>query len=193
MLLTAYVIYDGTTSRYVGDNNPTIQINCERLNAFSPRPVWLRRELAPGDGTAIIYTPTFFVSSVELADVNTLQGFWIEQDGKSAIIDIPTAATLVAGCDACCDDAPIALTRFYTSGIPSFTPLTSNTFCITRSDDGTTISHGAVALDYIGQIFGNPIRTSWVSGVSKYQVTSFYTLTQIVKRGTDTIASGVCS
>lgn len=192
MLLTAYVIYDGTTSRYVGDQNPTIQLNCERLNAFSPQPVWLVRQLAPGDGTEMIYTPTFGPSSAELLDPNTLQGFWIIQDGKSAMIDIPNANTLTTSCDGCCGQNPV-LTRFYTGGIPSFNPLVQNTYCITRTDDGSTIAHGKIALDYMTQIISNPIRTSWVSGVSKYQIVSFYPSTTNFKIvGTDTIAAGGC-
>lgn len=193
MLVTAYVLYDGTTSRYVGDANGTIQINCERLQAYSPRPVWLKRELAPGDGSQMIYTPTFQPTSAELLDANILQGFWIEQDGKDAMIDIASANALILACDACCGAGSDIVTRFYTGGTPAFTALVANNFCITRSDDGTTAAHGKVALDYMTQIFSNPIRTYWFSGTSRYQVQSFYTLAQLKIVGTDVIVSGICA
>jgi hypothetical protein len=190
MLVTAYVIYDGTTSRYVGDQNSTVQINCERLQAYSPRPVWLLRYLAPGDGTDILYQPTFSVTSAQLLDTNTLQGFWIEVDGKDIIIDVQNSTVFSTACNACCGSNPI-IARFYTNGIASFVPLTGNTFCITRSDAGDTAAHSQVALDYMTNIYSNPIRTYWFSGTSRYQVQSFYTTLNPV--GTDTVASGTCA
>lgn len=190
-LVNAYVIYDGTTSTYVGDQGVTISINCERLQAFSPRPVWLKRMLAPGDGTTIIYEPTFAPSSIELLDANTLAGFWIEQDGKDAMIDVTTQAAFQTACDACCGTVPIIIANLYAGNASAFTPLTLNSFCIFRLDDGSTQAHGQIALDYLTNIIGPVKMTSHITGVSHFSVTSFYsTLTPI---GGDVITSGACS
>lgn len=190
--VNAYVIYDGTAHRYVGDQNTTITINCDRLNAFSPRRVWLLRELAPGDGTTIIYTSTFSPTSMQVLDSNTLQGYWIEQDGKDAMIDISVLASLTDACNACCGSVPTVATRYYTTGIPSFNPLTLNTFCILRLDDGTAQSHGNIALDYLTQIVGGAILISHITGTSHYQIKSFYSLSQLKPIGGDIINSGAC-
>lgn len=194
-IVNAYVIYDGTAHRYVGGENSTIAINCDRLNAFAPRRVWLLRELAPGDGTTIIYTPTFFPTSQQVLDSNTLQGYWIEQDGKDAMIDIATASSLTDACNACCGSVPTVATRFYTSGIPSFSPLTLNTFCLQRLDDGSAQAHGNIALDYLTNIVGGALLRSHITGTSHYQISSYYTLSQMQKVlvGGDVIASGSCA
>lgn len=189
--VNAYVIYDGTAHRYVGDQNTTITINCDRLNAFSPRRVWLLRELAPGDGTTIIYTPTFFPTSPQVLDANTLQGWWIEQDGKDAMIDINADTDLITACNACCGSVPTFVTRFYTSGIPSFNPLTLNTFCIYRLDDGSATAHGQIALDYLTNIVGGALLRSHVTGTSLYQVSSYYTTLTAI--GSDVVHNGICS
>ena len=189
--VNAYVIYDGTGHRYVGGENQTITINCDRLNAFSPRRVWLLRELAPGDGTTIIYTPTFYPTSPQVLDANTLQGWWIEQDGKDAMIDIASASGLVDACNACCDTVPTIVTRFYTTGVPSFNPLTLNSFCILRLDDGTTTAHGNIALDYLTNIVGGAILKSHITGLSHYTVQSFFTT--LTPYGSDIVTAGACS
>jgi hypothetical protein len=192
-LVNAYVIYDGTTSTYVGDQNVVISINCERLQAYSPRPVWLKRFLAPGDGTTIIYEPTFAPSSIELLDANTLPGFWIEQDGKDTMIDVTTQAAFQTACDACCGTVPAIIANLYAGAAPAFTPLTLNSFCIFRLDDGSTQAHGQIALDYLTNIFaGSGVKmTSHITGVSHYSVTSYYTTLSALPG--DVITNGACS
>jgi hypothetical protein len=190
-LVNAYVIYDGTTDNYVGDQNVTISINCDRLVAYSPRPVWLLRQLAPGDGTTIVYTLTFAPSSVQLLDVNTLVGFMIEADGKDTMIDVTTVAAFQSACDACCGTVPPIIANNYAGNAPAFTPLTLNAFCIQRLDNGTTQAIGQIALDYMTNILGGAIMKSHITGVSHYNVSSFYTT--ITPVGGDVITAGACA
>lgn len=187
-LVNAYAIYDGTTSTYVGDQGVTISIDCDRLQAYSPRPVWLKRMLAPGDGTTIIYEATFSPTSIELLDANTLSGFWIEQDGKDTMIDVTTQAAFQTACNACCGTVPTIIANVYGGAAPAFTPLTLNSFCMSRLDDGSTQAHGQVALDYLTNILPPVKLVSHITGTSHYTLTSFYTtLTPI---GGDVIVAG---
>src|ERR1700743_24107 len=191
MLINAWVIYDGTTNTYVGSEGIQISINCERLQAYSPRPVWLKRTLSPGDGTTIIYEPTFAPTSIELLDVNTIPGFWIEQDGKDTMVDATTIAAFQATCDACCGSVPSVVPNIYGGNAPTFTPVTLNTFCVFRLDDGGVNSISQFSLDYQNQILGGTVlHKSHITGVSHYQCQSFYTtLTPVLG---DVITSGAC-
>lgn len=191
MLIQAVVIYDGTTHTFVGDQQVIATINCDRVQAYSPRPVWLKREQAPGDPTKIIYTPTFAPSSVEVLDSNILQGFWVEVDGKDLMVDAVSANAFQTACDACCGAVPALVTQLYSSGVPAFTPLTLNSFCIARLDDGTVNAHNQIALDYLTRIIGNPKLVSNLTGTSHYSVQSYYTT--ITPIGNDIIANGACS
>jgi hypothetical protein len=192
-LVNAYAIYDGTTSTYVGDQNVTITVNCERLQAYSPRPVWLLRFLSPGDGTNIVYEVTFWPTSAQLLDANTLPGFWIEQDGKDTMVDVTTQAAFIAACDACCGTVPPIIANLYAGNAPAFTPLTLNTFCLFRLDDGSTQAHGQIALDYLTNIFaGVGVKmVSHITGVSHYQISSYYTTLSPIPG--DVITNGACS
>lgn len=193
-LVNAYVIYDGTTNRFVGDDYVTISINCDRLNSFSPRPVWLKRFLAPGDGTTILYEPTFSPTSDELLDSNILQGFWIEQDGQDVMIDVTTQAAFQTACDACCGTVPTIIASLYNGNVPDFSLLTLNSFCIYRLDDGSAGAHDDFAWDYTGKYIGTAQLRSNFSNTSHYTIKSFYTLAQMkaLLVGTDTIYAGVC-
>lgn len=193
-LVNAYVIYNGTTNEFVGDNGVTISINCERLNAFSPRPVWLKRQLAPGDGTVILYEPTFTPTSDELLDANILQGFWIEQDGLNVMIDVTTQAAFQAACDACCGAVPAIIANNYAGNTTDYVALTLNSFCIYRFDDGSAGAHDAFAWDYTGNYVGTAKIRSNLSNTTHYTIQSYWTLLQWQKilLGTDTIYAGVC-
>ncbi len=192
MLVNAYVIYDGTTNTYVGGDGIQISINCERLQAFSPRPVWLKRTLAPGDGTIIIYEPTFAPTSAELLDTNTLPGFWIEQDDKDVMVDVTTQAAFQAACDACCGTVPTIIANNYGGFAPAFTPPTLASFCIFRLDNGDVNSMSQVSLDYLDQILGGTLQMkSHITGVSHYGCQSFYTT--ITPIGSDVITAGACA
>jgi hypothetical protein len=196
-IVSAYAIFDGTTATYVGDANETVQINCERVNAFSPRPVWLTRYLAPGQGVYILYQPTFDVNQVSadngatFYDDNTLQGFWIEVDGKDVMIDAADAAAFVEACDTCCDDQPVTVTRFYTSGITAFVTPTTSIFCIARADNGSVAAHEAVSTDYLTQYIGNVRLRVSTGTLSHYQIVSYSSTIKTI--GTDTVAAGACS
>lgn len=192
MLVNAYVIYDGTTSTYNGDTGTQISINCERLQAFSPRPVWLLRRLFPGDGTTIEYVVTFAPTSVELLDANTLSGFWIEQDDKDVMVDVTTLSAFQAACDACCGTVPTIIANQYGGFAPAFTPLTLNSFCIQRLDAGTINAIEQASLDYSNQILGDSLVVkSHITGVSHYSVSTFNAT--VVARGSDVVTAGLCA
>jgi len=196
-LVNAYVLYQATTNIYVGNDvpSPTVSINCERLQAYSPRPVWLLRMLAPGDGTVILYEPTFNPTSEELLDSNTLQGMFIIQDDQSIVIDVTTVAAFQAACDACCGDVPTIIANNYGGTPTPFTPLTLNTFCIYRFDDGSAGAHDAFADSYVGNFIGNAVLRSNFSNVSHYTITTYWSLDAFTKLlvGSDTIYTGACS
>lgn len=193
-LVSAYVIYNGHSNSYV-DDGTVITLNCDRLQAFTPRPVWLQRVLAPGDGTLITYQPTFVVNSTDLTQygTNLIQGFWVEQDGMGMMVDVADINTIRSACNQCCDDDPaVPLARFYASGITAFTNPVEATYCITVLDDGSITAHQNAAMKYAGQYVGNFRAISNISGVSRYRVTSYVGWPPIAQ-GTDVVILGTCS
>lgn len=197
-LVNAYVLYDGKSGIYVGNQTPTpiISLNCERLQAYSPRPVWLKRLLAPGDGTVWLYEPTFNPTSDELLDTNILQGLWIEQDSSDVMIDVTTVAVFQAACDACCGAVPALMTSTYSGNPPAVTGPTLNTFCIYRVDDGSAGAHDDFAADYVGQFVGIAQLRSNFSQLSHYTIQSYWSLAQMqaLMQNTDVVNnSGVCA
>jgi len=197
-LINAYVLYNGTTGIYVGNDTPApmISINCERLQAFSPRPVWLKRQLAPGDGTVILYEPTFAPTSADLLDSNTLQGYWIEQDQQDVMVDVATLAAFQSACDACCGTVPAVVTGTYNGNVPAFTPPSLNTFCIYRADSGSAGDHDAFAASYVGNIVGIAQLRSNFSYLSHYTIKTYYSQEafQSLLVGSDTIGEATaCS
>src|SRR6185437_354506 len=192
-LISAYIIYDGRTNSYV-DNGTVVTINCEMLSAFTPRPVWLQRWLPSGDGTDIIYQPTFELTSAEQLQYgdNLIQGVWVQQGDAGMIVDVVDVNTIISACDQCCDNSPaVTLARFYTGGIPLFSTPTEALFCISRNDDGSVSAATQFAIDYAGQTHGAIKIRSSLSGTTTYQVTSFAGW-QPVMQGTDTVVAGGC-
>ena len=193
-LVNAYVIYNGTTGIYVGGQGVVISINCDRLQAYSPRPVWLVRYLAPGDGTIINYNPTFNPTSAELLDPNTVQGFWIEQDGQDVMVDVTSITAFQEACNACCGEAPTIIASTYgEAGPDAFAPLTLNTICITTADSGSAGDHDAFAAKYVGQYVGTAVLRASFSGVSKYTLTTYWTHLTFPVQGDDSAAASACS
>jgi hypothetical protein len=182
MLVNAYVIYNGTTAQYVGDQGVTISINCERLRSYSPRAVWLKRTLAPGDGTIILYEPTFNPTSDELLDPNIVPGMWIEVDGQDTMIDVlnQSVSAFQQACDACCGAVPTIIANQYAGNVTAFSPLALNSLCIYRFDDGSAGAHDAFAFDYTGLFVGSAQLRSNFSGLSHYTIQSYYTLAQFM-------------
>lgn len=192
-LINCYVIYNGTTGSFVGEQaRPTISINCERIEAWSPRPVWLKRFTAPGDGTVILYEPTFNPTSDELLDPNTLQGYWVEQDGQDAMVDVASLAAFQTACNAAAGSVGTLVTPFYVSGLTAFTTLTLNTVCIYRFDSGSQGAIDKFAWDYASQYLTVVARSNF-SNVSHYTLTTYWTVTNFPLIGTDTIYTGTCS
>jgi hypothetical protein len=197
-LITAYVIYNGTTGIYVGnDLSPVmITINCERLQAFSPRQVWLKRFMAPGDGTVILYEPTFNPTSDELLDTNIIPGYWIEQDNQDVMVDVTTLNAFQSACDACCGTVPNVVASNYNGTPPQFTAPTLTSLCIYRADDGSAGAHDAFAAAYVGLFVGTAVMRSNFSFLSHYTITTYYTSAQFASylQGSDTIGQSVaCS
>lgn len=193
-LVNAYVIYNGTTGIYVGGEGVVISINCARLQAFSPRPVWLKRFTAPGDGTVILYEPTFNPTSAELLDPNTVAGFWIEQDGQDVMIDVTSITAFQEACDECCGETPTIISSTYGAGGPTaFAPLSLNTICITTLDGGSAGDHDAFAAKYVGKYVGEAKLRSSFSGTSKYTLTTYFTYLTFPLEGSDTAANGACT
>lgn len=196
-IVNAYVIYNGTTGNFVGNDYITVSINCERLQSYSPRPVWLVREIAPGDGTTILYVPTFSPSSDQLLDPNTLPGLWCEVDGQDVMLDVQnqSVATFNAACNACCDEVPTIVASNYNGNVPAFEPLPINTFCIYSIDDGSAGAHDAFADRYVGLYIGYIRLRSNVSYTSHYQMTSYYTYSQLLKmmQEGDVLYQGACN
>lgn len=194
MLVNAYVIFNGTTNEYVGDRGIQISINCERLQAYSPRPVWLVRQMAPGDGTVILYEPTFKPTSDQLLDPNTVPGMWIEQDGQDTMIDVANqlVSNFQAACDACCGSVPTIIANTYGGNVTAFSPLNLNSLCIYRADDGSAGAVDDFAADYAGVFVGNVNLRSNLSGLSHYTIQSYYTYTTFPLNGGDVIYQGIC-
>lgn len=190
-LVNAYVIFNGTTNEFVGDSYVTISINCERLQAYSPRPVWLKRVLAPGDGTVILYEPTFGPSSDDLLDSNTLQGFWIEQDDQDTMIDVTTQAAFQA---SCLTGSPALLPSLWNGNVPDFTAPTLSSYCIYRLDNGSAGAHDAFAWDYTGNYVGTAQLRSNFSNTSHYTIQSFWPIAKMrsLLVGSDVIYAGAC-
>lgn len=193
-LINARVLYNGKTNIYVGDDGITISINCERLQAFSPRKVWLKRMLAPGDGTIILYEPTFSPTSADLLDPNILVGYWIEQDDQDVMLDVTTQEAFQQACDACCGSVPTIVASTYNGAPPQFAGPTLNTLCIYRADDGSAYAHGDFASDYAGQFVGKAVMRSNFSFLSHYTITTYWTASNFPLSGSDTIGEpNACS
>lgn len=161
-------------------NDPSneIDLNSAKIDGFSPRPVWLLRTVVPGTNQ-VQYLPTFAPSSEELADANTIQGLWVEQDGEGVMIDcisIDNFNTIA--------NAGGSLQRRY-GAAPAFTTPTPSYWCITRADNGTGAAHDKVVTDYVGRYIGNVRLKTNISGVSVYEVQAFGTLKAL---GTDSVA-----
>lgn len=149
------------------DANNVITLNADRIQAFTPRPAWIKRYLVPGQNQ-IQYLLTFEPSSADLADPNILTGVYIEQDGSGVVID---CTNVTAFDTAINNNTPIP--QNYGAGIPLFVAPTAIAYCISRADDGSTGAHGDISTDYVGQYYGNIRLRSNVSGISHYIAFSF--------------------
>ena len=160
------------------DPNNVIEFNAVNIDAFSPRNAWLLRYIIPGTNQ-VQYLITFAPSSADLADSNTIQGLWVEQDGKGVLIDCISLENFNAVANG-----TGTIQRRY-GAAPAFTTPTPNYWCITRTDDGSTAAHGKVSTDYVGQYIGNVRLKSNTSGQSVYEVRAYGTMRAI---GSDSVA-----
>lgn len=177
VIFSASAIYKN--GQYVfNDSNNTVTINAPKVDAFSPRNAWLLRYLIPGNNQ-VQYLLTFQPSSADLADVNTLQGIYVEQDGQGVLIDCISIDQflLVA-------NGTGVIQRRY-GAAPAFTNPTPNWWCVTRADDGSGFAHGDVVMDYVTQYYGNVRLKTNSSGVSVYTFQAYGTVIAI---GNDSVA-----
>jgi len=175
-IFTATAIYkDGQYT--FNDPNNLITINAAELDAFSPRNAWVLRTIVPGTNR-VEYNITFSPSSADLADVNTIQGIYIEQEGDGVVIDCIsiTQFNLVA------NGTGTIQARY--GAAPAFTSPTTNYWCITRSDDGSGYAHDRVVMAYIGQYIGNMRLKSNISGTSIYTCQAYGTMVAV---GSDSV------
>jgi hypothetical protein len=181
--VSAYGLYNLSTGTYLGDNPPLVQIHTNSLEAYSPRRVWLKRRVMPGNGTIIQYLPTFDADDPEI-NSNTLQGWAVQVKNEIIMIDAVSLQAIVNAINACCGETPITIARFYTSGVPAFSGPTLASYNITRTDDGTPYAINRAALDYLGQYI-TITHLSHVSGTSVYRVQNY---TQPIPVGSDVVS-----
>lgn len=178
-LFQATAIYKATHYVFDDVNTRVIDFNAPRIQGFSPRNVWLLRQIIPGQNQ-IQYLLTFEPSSEQLLDSNTLQGLYVEQDGMGVMIDCIS----IANFNAVANGTLGGITPRY-GAPPAFTSPTPLYYCVTRSDDGTGFDHDTFVMDYVGQMIGNVRLTSNVTGVSIYRFQAYGTPRPI---GSDVIA-----
>lgn len=178
------------------DSNNIVSINADRVQALTPRPAWIKRYLVPGQNQ-IQYLLTFEPSSADLADPNTLQGVYLEQDGIGFVIDSINVSNTN---DAL--NGVGSITQRYGAGIPLFTTPTAVAYCLVRADDGSAYAHGQVSTQYVTQYVGNVRLRSNVSGISHYILFSYtFPIAQLnpipgvpsTSWVLDTITAGACT
>lgn len=157
------------------DPNNVIDINGTILAAFSPRNAWLLRQIVDGTNQ-VQYLLTFSPSSSDIADVNTIQGLYLEEVGSSRGVLIDCIS--IDNFNLAANGTASSVQRRY-GAAPAFTTPTAACWRITRADAGTAAAHGTVATDYVGKIYGNVRVVSNTSGISVYEVSAFGTLTAV--------------
>lgn len=151
-------------------NLEDVSINVDRIQGFSPRAVWVKRFLVPGE-QQVQTLMTFEPSSAEAADANTLQGVYLEVDGEGMCIDCIN----VNDFDQTANGNQATLTRRYASGITAFTSPTPTVYCIARLDDGSGSAHNKFVMDYVSQYIGNVQHQGHTTGTSIYKISSYTT------------------
>ena len=165
-LLSAVALYKAPHFTAYDPNN-VISINVDRIQAFTPRPAWIKRYIVPGQNQ-IQYLLTFEPSSADLLDPNILTGVYIEQDGQGVVVDCINVANFIAAADGAG-----TIIQTYPAGVPLFITPSALAYCLVRADDGSTAAHGKVSTDYVTQYYGNIRLRSNVSGISHYILFSF--------------------
>jgi hypothetical protein len=185
-LITAYVLYNGSTNVPYVANPKQVSLNCLQFAEASPTAAWLKRKLALGvaGGSMLTYGLTFDENDPEI-DNNTLSGVAVQQGATLYFIDAVSVANVIATCDACCDAGSTAVTTGYPSGIPDFVSPTTSTYNIVREDDGTPNAFDRFSIDYMNVSVNDPVFVSRADGETTYQVTAFGTPTLV---GEDTLA-----
>lgn len=162
--------------------NQESSINCQVLNIGSLKEAWIKRTAGccgGGDNTEITFqNPN---------DPSAIKGIWVEANGQGMILDAATVAAVTDKCNACCGE-DVTVAPVYNGTLPPIASQNPNTYCITRSDNGTYLAIQNAFLDYQGK-YQTMVHKSNASGVSKYEITA---PTAPVPVGTDVIAVGAC-
>jgi hypothetical protein len=178
------------------DSNNVISINADLVQAFTPRPGWLKRYLVPGQNQ-IQYLLTFEPSSADLADPNLLTGVYIEQNGQGVLVDSISVTNLTNALNG-----TGSVIQNYAGGIPLFTTPTAVAYCLSRADNGSADAHGLVSQAYVNQYIGNVRLRSNISGISHYILFSYtFPIAQLCPTpglpstswSLDTIVAGACT
>jgi hypothetical protein len=178
VLFTAIAIYKNGHYTF-NDPNNQIAINSPQIDGFSPVNAWLLRYIIPGQNQ-VQYLLTFEPSSADLADPNTIQGVYVEQDGQGVLIDCISVAQFILVANG-----TGTIQRRY-GAAPAFTGPTPVLYCVTRADDGSASAAGSFSTAYVGQYVGNIRLKSNVSGISVYEILSYTTPKAI---GSDSVAT----
>lgn len=179
-LFSATAIYkDGRYTFNEADN--VIDINSSALGAFTPRNVWVLRNIIPGQNQ-VQYNITFAPTSDQLADSNTIQGLYVEQ-GPEGVEGVVIDCISIANFNTVANSGGSITARYGTP--PAFTNPSALWYCVTRSDAGTGYAHDRVVTDYVDQYIGNVRLKTNTSGVSVYTFQAYGTPKAV---GSDTIA-----
>lgn len=193
ILLAVVALYKAPHFVAYDTNENQISLNADQIQAFTPRPAWIKRYLVPGQNQIQILL-TFEPTSAEVADPNTLTGVYVEQNGLGVVVDCISVANLVAALNG-----TGSYTQQYPGTPPVFVSPTATGYCLVRADDGSGYAHDKVISDYVTQYVGNIVMRSHFSGITHYSLSSFVPpipQTPVGPTGsgiTDIITSGLCS
>lgn len=164
--------------------NADYALNCDALNIGSMKPAWIVRKqgcCGSGEQTSLTFK--------DPNDVTALAGIWVESGGNGILLDAATVAAVADACNECCDDANgNVVAPVYDGVIPAIPDVASNTYCITRSDDGSYLAVQNAFLDYHGN-YQTMVHKSNAAGVSKYEVKASVPPVAV---GADVVAVGAC-
>lgn len=120
-------------------------------------------------------------------DPSAIKGILIQENGIPMLVDVATAAEIVAGCDACCDDAndDKTLTPVYNGVFPGYISPLAATYTVARTDGASYLDAERFQIDYMNFIIpGSWLKVSVNAGVTTY---SFQSFRDPIKVGSDTI------
>lgn len=116
-----------------------------------------------------------------------IHGIWVQDEGAGILLDAATVDAVAVACNTCCGQ-PAVVAPVYNGVIPPSPVQNPNTYCITRSDNGSYLAVSNAFLDYTGK-YQTMVHKSYAAGVSKYEITA---VTPPVPVGADVVSNGAC-